>query len=1840
MNTRILRAGWIPLVALAVLYVCMQSSSAVAAPAAAQAVYTEALGDPVALNTAATPSPNTPLRLAFALNSKSVADAAPFVNSLTDPTSPNYHKWITPAQYGEKFGASASDINAVIAYLTAHGFTNIKASAARTLIFATATASQAEAAFDVKLYGYNRTPSQIAQGVSPTYYAPDKNPSIDSSVAPYVKAVFGLSSAMQTHPEGAKAPAYTPLMNPIDGAMDPSDLASVYNTKALHNQGYKGQGETIGIWSPTIYDRNDIQTFFNYLGLPANTINNVVDIPINGGADFTGGAGEACLDIETIVGQDPLATVNVYSCPMSDDGLDIFVQMEDDKPNVVSMSWGTEEFGNSLQYADAWETQRQIMAGEGISIFVASGDSGAYYTQGSTIISTNLFATSAYVTAVGGTELDTPFGAGETWNGEIAWTYNDGSGGLFDWGGSGGLSIFIPEPSWQTGPGVLNGSSDGYRQVPDISALASTPFYDVYTGGAFGGYLGTSCSTPLWASSIALINEAGKVGGVGNLGNIDPALYRLGSDPSAYATVFHDITSGNNGVYYCTPNWDFVTGWGSVDFDLLEKAINQHLAAALTPTITANPGFVEFSPPTATINDLSAGTTIYYNFTDAGQVSDGSWTPYTAPLVITQSGTLTAVASGGNYSVSQSASADFVVTTTTATPVISPSSGTYSSTQYVSITDTDQNANIYYTTDGHTPVVDAPDTTFYPGPITVATSQTITAMAVDGTIPLRPSLTASQQYTILQFAPTPTITPDGGPITGPETVTISDSLPSAAIYYYTTDAAGATTGYIHYTTPLTVSGSETITAVARATGYLDGLSASASFNLSNPLPQVTYTVQPAENDSNVYGSPVTVSLAESVAGATIYYTTDGTPPGTNSQIYTTPISVSNTETISAIATANTYTSSPPLTEIFTILQPAPTPVISPNGGVFPTSQNVTLTDTAAGVSIYYTLDGAAPVVTNSDTFLYQGALTVAVPETVTAIAVGSAYNNSSPAIAQFNITPIAPSPTVTPLPGPYLTAQTIALADTLGSSATIYYTTNGTPASTSSLVYSQPFQTIASGTETINAIAVAHGFINSASTPFVYEINQPAPSPTFTPAGGPYATTQNVVIRDSLNSAATIYYTTDGTAPTLKNGVPSGSTQLYSAPVTVASSETLTAIAVASGYLTSTPPSAASYLISEPVAVPTISPNGGAFAVATDVTLADSFAPASIYYTTDGILPVPGNADTSEYTASILSASTLVGATTLPVAGISGFTAGATVLIDGASQATAESVKISAVSSSPTPNITLAVGTKNPHASGATVEVPLIVSISETLTAVGTETGYNNSAPASASFAIGETAATPVISPNASASTNDMIVSIADTTPGVKIYYTTDGTNPTDKSILYQDKIALSTSATITAVAIEAGYTTSSFASSTYTIGQTVAAPTIAPAGGAAFATTQLITLADVLPGASIYYTTDGSAPTAASTLYTGPFNISTSETIKAIAVMSGYFNSAVTSTSYTIALTLPTPTISPNAGQYAVSQTVTILDAQPSAAVYYTTDGTVPTSSSTLYTGAISLSSSETIQAIAVESGFLNSGVASASFAIAPVAPTPTIAPNGGSIAKGKSVTITSSLANATIYYTLDGSTPTTSSSVYSQPIVVNSSETITAIVVASGYSTSAAASAAFTATTPVIASFSAGLQLMSLPESYSGVSLDSIFGYSGVKLAVWNAASNYYPITPTAPANEIIAGQGYWVRFPINVSVTLAGTATPTNTPFVIPLHAGWNMIGDPFTTSVSLSSLSFSGETTSFAQATSGANPMIGSSLYAYDNGSNEYTNAGSLDPSHGYWIFAFTATDLDIPAPLGS
>jgi len=183
------------------------------------------------------------------------------------------------------------------------------------------------------------------------------------------------------------------------------------------------------------------------------------------------------------------------------------------------------------------------------------------------------------------------------------------------------------------------------------------------------------------------------------------------------------------------------------------------------------------------------------------------------------------------------------------------------------------------------------------------------------------------------------------------------------------------------------------------------------------------------------------------------------------------------------------------------------------------------------------------------------------------------------------------------------------------------------------------------------------------------------------------------------------------------------------------------------------------------------------------------------------------------------------------------------------------------------------------------------------------------------------------------------------------------------------------------------------------------------------------VTISDEVTGATIYYTTDGTAPTTNSNAYSGPITVSSTETLEAIATANNYLSSTVATAAYTITPPAASPTFSVAAGTYTTAQTVTISDATTGATIYYTTDGTTPTTGSTVSSGAIMVSSTETLEAIATASGYFTSAVATAKYTItaSPIPAIGSISPafiNAGGASFTLTVTSTGFTSGSTVYW------------------------------------------------------------------------------------------------------------------------------------------------------------------------------------------------------------------------------
>ncbi len=347
---------------------------------------------------------------------------------------------------------------------------------------------------------------------------------------------------------------------------------------------------------------------------------------------------------------------------------------------------------------------------------------------------------------------------------------------------------------------------------------------------------------------------------------------------------------------------------------------------------------------------------------------------------------------------------------------------------------------------------------------------------------------------------------------------------------------------------------------------------------------------------------------------------------------------------------------------------------------------------------------------------------------------------------------------------------------------------------------------------------------------------------------------------------------------------------------------------------------------------------------------------------------------------------------------------------------------------------------------------PVKVSVSETLKAIAVAPGDTQSAVASAKYTIETPTATPTIAPKAGIYATAQKVTLADTTAGAAIYYTTNGTAPTSASTKYAGAISVSKTETIKAIGIANGHTASGVASAVFTIEPKAATPAFSPKPGS-YTSAQSVAVTDATKGAAIYYTLDGTLPSSSSTHYSAPIKIAATTTLKAIAVASGYSSSLVDTGSYVIESRTATPTLLPRPGDYSTAQTISLSDATSGATIYYTTNGSPPTTASTKYTAPFKISATTPLKVIAASAGHLNSVVTGGIYTIAPAAATPTFAPAPGLYSAAVTVTLADKTPGATIYYTTNGTPATTAATPYTAPFKITASTVVHAIADAKGY-------------------------------------------------------------------------------------------------------------------------------------------------------------------------------------------
>lgn len=478
------------------------------------------------------------------------------LQAIYKPGSTQYHQFLTPQQFEADFSPTAEQRQQVIDYLVNQGLEVDSVSSNGLLIDAHGSSDQVKSAFDVHMHNYRVG--------SYTFYANADEPTMPSALSPIIMSIGGLDNSTQYQPLSYRLPQ-------ASVAYTQPQLAGAYDMNPLYQNGTQGGGQNIAVFELDGYQPADISQFATDNNLNPPSLSNVLVDGFNG--DAGPGAIEAELDLEVINEVAPQAHQIVYEGPNSTQGVnDTYNRIvTDDQAHVVSVSWGQCEAQSGVTELQTLDTIFQQAAAQGISIFAASGDSGAFdcNTQSRAV---DAPASDPYVTGVGGTNLQ--LANDNTYGGESAWSSPTSVQRSANGAGSGGgLSAVFKQPTWQVGPGVTNQFSDGQREVPDVSANADPRSgYAIFctasasgcpaTGNIIVG--GTSAAAPLWAASTALINEFRQQNGQGRSGWVNPLLYTLANTQQPFQP-FHDVTSGTNLFYPATPNYDLATGLGSPD---------------------------------------------------------------------------------------------------------------------------------------------------------------------------------------------------------------------------------------------------------------------------------------------------------------------------------------------------------------------------------------------------------------------------------------------------------------------------------------------------------------------------------------------------------------------------------------------------------------------------------------------------------------------------------------------------------------------------------------------------------------------------------------------------------------------------------------------------------------------------------------------------------------------------------------------------------------------------------------------------------------------------------------------------------------------------------------------------------------------------------------------------------------------------------------------------------------------------------------------------------------------------------------------------------------------------
>ncbi|MDZ4181716.1 MAG: chitobiase/beta-hexosaminidase C-terminal domain-containing protein, partial [Candidatus Cloacimonadaceae bacterium] len=818
-----------------------------------------------------------------------------------------------------------------------------------------------------------------------------------------------------------------------------------------------------------------------------------------------------------------------------------------------------------------------------------------------------------------------------------------------------------------------------------------------------------------------------------------------------------------------------------------------------------------------------------------------------------------------------------------------------------------------------------------------------------------------------------------------------------------------------------------------------------------------------------HGISVVLSPPPGFAGATIYYTMDGSIPTTASPVYEQPIdlpelpNIENLKTIRAFFTHPSFPPSQVVSSTYRITGRVADPVFNPVGGLYYSQTSVSISSPNLSALIYYTIDGSDPVPGNPGTILYT--VPVVVPTmtslTIKAIAIRADWIDSNIVAHSYSVTGVVTinSYTLNPPPPPageFYTVEygsfmplTIDGLSITPPSAVLWYTLDNSvpgPSNPSSLIYTTGTVIQLTCPTWVTFRAYNADWLPSNTYSFYYDVRTRtyieffANGTIFDPAPG----SSTVPITVAINTAtvppgAPVYYTTDGTDPVENPAL------LYMGPIQV---NQTTIIKVLAHYPDICPSQiyVGVFEITGRVDTPVFDPTPSSYFNPISLSMSTNLPGTRIYYTLNGADPLPTDVspDSYEFLGPFILGTGIhhirarayknnwepsfirdgyynIGVLPTPV-----FNLEAGLHFDPIV------VRLS-VPSVPTASIFFTTDGSDPTLASTLYNdatgIPIGLQTSMVIKAIAWQGGWTQSDIASRSFQVTGTVTSPVFVPAAGDYPSAVNVSISTSTPGAQIKYTLDGLDPTaDYGIDYIGPVNIASSSTLKARAFLNNWRPSLVSVGQYTIFGNIANPVFTPGPGSYTSPVNVYVSVNP-PDATIWYTLDGSDPSPVNGISYVPGNpilISSDTMIRAIAVKTGWNSSAIVNGQYFITGTVATPVFNPPSGQYATAQTVSISSVTPGATIIYTTDGTEPSLINGLvYSGTLNISVNTIIKAFAYLAGWNDSQVGTASYVINGSVGNPVFSPSGGYYNSAQSVSINVYPTDSTIRYTLDGSAP-----------------------------------------------------------------------------------------------------------------------------------------------------------------------------------------------------------------------